>query len=105
LVGFDKHRSEFEGLGLEVFAASVDPADKAGEVAAELYFRVGYGVTREQADRLGSWREERRQIIQPSAFVLAPGGEVLASCYSDGPIGRMDAADVFKFATFHASRS
>ena len=54
---------------------------------------------------LDAWWEERRQIIQPSEFVLAPNGKVIASSYSDGPLGRMDAADVVKLVNFHASRS
>ena len=105
MVGFDKLRAEFETRGVQVFAASVDPLEKAREVADELYFPVGYGVTRADADALGSWWEERRQIIQPSEFVLAPNGKVIASSYSDGPLGRIDGADVVKMVDFHKSRT
>ena len=104
MVGFEKLKAELEGFGAKVFAASVDPIDKAGEVAAEVSFPVGYGVTREVADKLGSWWEERRSIIQPSEFVIDAGGKVLASSYSDGPIGRIDAADVIKWINFREAQ-
>ena len=105
MVGFEKLRGELDALGAKVVAASVDPIDKAREVAAEVSFPVGYGVTREIADKLGSWWEDRRSIIQPSEFVLSAEGKVLASSYSDGPIGRIDAADVIKMINFREAQS
>ena len=104
MVGFEKLKAELEGVGANVFAASVDPIEKAGEVAAEVSFPVGYGVTRDVADKLGSWWEERRSIIQPSEFVIDGGGKILASSYSDGPIGRIDAADVIKLINFREAQ-
>ena len=104
MVGFEKLKGELDALGAKVFAASVDPVDKAREVAAEVSFPVGYGVTREIADKLGSWWEERRSIIQPSEFVLGADGKILASSYSDGPIGRIDAADVIKMINFREAQ-
>jgi len=88
-----------------IFAASVDPIDKAREVASGVTFPVGYGVTREIADKLGSWWEERRSIIQPSEFIVDASGKILASSYSDGPLGRIDAADVIKFIDFREAQS
>ncbi len=88
---------------MTVVAASVDPIEKAQEVADEVNFPVGYGVTREMADTLGSYWEDRRQIIQPSEFVLGPDGKVMAASYSDGPLGRMDAEDIVKMVNFYES--
>jgi len=105
LAGFEKLQAELRALGVTVFAASVDPIDKAGEVAAEVSFQVGYGVTRDLANTLDSWWEDRRNIIQPSEFVIDAGGKVLASSYSDGPIGRIDAADVIKVINFREAQS
>jgi len=105
LVGFEKLKDELDALGAKVFAASVDPIEKAREVAAEVSFPVGYGVSREIADKLGSWWEDRRSIIQPSEFVLSAEGKVLASSYSDGPIGRIDAADVIKMINFREAQA
>jgi peroxiredoxin len=101
LAGFEKLGSELDALDVKVLAASVDPLEKAREVAAELSFRVAYGVTREQADSIGAWWEERRSIVQPSEFLLAADGKVRAATYSSGPIGRMDAADVVKLVNFY----
>ena len=99
MVGFRDKRSELDALGAKIVAASVDPLDKAREVANEVGFPVGYGVTRAMADALGAFWEERRQIVQPSEFVLDATGKVIASSYSDGPLGRIDAADVVRMLT------
>ena len=101
MAGFEKTRPELEALGVKVLAASTDPLDKAREVAGELSFPVAYGVTREQADRIGAWWEERRGIVQPAEFVLAADGTVRSATYSSGPIGRVDAADVVKLVNFY----
>lgn len=102
--GFASSKAEFDKLNVKVVAASVDPLDKAQEVANELGFPVGYGVTRDIADRLGSWWEERRQIIQPSEFILNAENKVMASSYSDGPLGRIDAGDVVRLVNFYQSQ-
>lgn len=91
-------------LGARVVGASVDPEDKAAEVASELSYPVAFGVTRAQADQLGSWWEDRRSIIQPSEFILDETGTVLTSTYSSGPVGRMDAEDVVRYLTMLESR-
>lgn len=93
-----------ESIGAKVVAASVDEIDKAKEVADEVSFPVAHGVTREMADALGSWWEDRRGIIQPSEFIVGEDGKVIASSYSSGPIGRVDAADVVKIINFYESR-
>lgn len=102
--GFASSKAEFDKLNVKVVAASVDPLDKAQEVANELNFPVGYGVTRDIADQLGSWWEERRQIIQPSEFILNAENKVMASSYSDGPLGRIDAGDVVRLVNFYQSQ-
>lgn len=104
MVGFNKVKDELDALGARVLAASVDPLDKSTEVAAELSFPLGYGMTREVADKLGSWWEERRSIFQPANFVIDADGKILASTYSDGPIGRMEASDVVKFINFREAQ-
>lgn len=101
MAGFEKIKPELDALGVKIVAASVDPIDKAKEVAAELSFPVGYGVTRAMADQLGSWWEERRSIIQPSEFLVAADGKVRASTYSSGPIGRVEPSDVVKLVNFY----
>jgi peroxiredoxin len=101
LAAFEKARPELEALGIKIVAASVDPLDKAREVAAELSYPVGYGVTRTMAEQIGAWWEERRSILQPSEFLVGADGKVRASTYSSGPIGRVDPADVIRLVNFY----
>ena len=105
LADYQSHIGEFEAEEIGILAMSVDPVDKAREVAAEVSFPVAYEVTREIADTLGSWWEERRGIIQPSEFIVGADHKVMASSYSDGPLGRMNPDDVLKMIHFYASRS
>jgi len=100
LAGFEFWKTQLAAKGVKVAAASVDPLDKAQEVAAGLSFPVGYGVTRAQADQLGSWWEERRGIIQPSEFILSPSGKVIGATYSSGPLGRIEPMDVVRLIDF-----
>lgn len=104
MVGFEQKSEELKALDVSIVAASVDPIDKAQLVADEVSFPVGYGVTRDMADTLGSWWEDRRQIIQPSEFILGEDNKVLASSYSDGPLARMLAEDVVGLVTLYESR-
>ena len=104
MVGFEKDFKALESIGAKVVAASVDDIDKAKEVADEVSFPVAHGVTREMADALGSWWEDRRGIIQPSEFIVGEDGKIVTSSYSSGPIGRFDAADVVKMVNFYESR-
>lgn len=91
-------------LDAKVYAASVDDVDNASEIASNLSYPVGHGVTRADADALGSWWEDRRSIIQPSEFILGPDGKVILSTYSSGPIGRMLATDAVKMINMYESR-
>ena len=104
MVGFAENKAELDNLGISVVAASIDTEDKSKEVADEVNFPVGEGVSREIADALGSWWEDRRSIIQPSEFILGPNNKVMASSYSDGPLGRMQADDMVKLVSFYESR-
>lgn len=61
---------------------------------------LAFGVTHDQVDTLGAWWEDRRQIIQPSDFVLNDQGVVLSATYSSGPIGRLEAVDAVRFIQF-----
>ena len=102
--GFEENRAALEAKGAKIVAASVDDEEKAAEIAEGKGFAFGYGVTRADADKLGSWWEDRRNIIQPSEFLLNEDHKVMASSYSDGPIGRIDAADVLKVINFYESK-
>jgi hypothetical protein len=81
-------------------AASVDTGEHASGIASTVSFPVAEGVTREMADALGSWWEDRRSIIQPSEFILDDAGAVRLSNYSSGAIGRIDAESAVKLISF-----
>lgn len=97
-------KGELDALGAKVVAASVDPIDKAREVAGEVSFPIGYRVTRDIADTLGAWWEDRRNIIQPAEFLVGTNNKVIVSSYSDGPLGRIEGADVVSLIRFYESR-
>ncbi len=104
MAGFAEHHAELDKAGVKVAAASVDAPDKAKEVADEVPFPIGHGVGRQTAEALGSFWEERRGLIQPSEFILDGDNKVVASSYSDGPLGRFDASDALKLIAFYDSR-
>ena len=65
-----------------------------------LEFPIAHGVTKDQADSIGSWWEERRSIVQPSEFILSRVGKVVSATYSSGPIGRLMPEDAIKLIRF-----
>ena len=104
--GFNERLEALGEADVSVVAASVDNIDNAKKIADGKDFSFGYGVTRDTADALGSWWEDRRQIIQPSEFVVnGETGKVVLSSYSDGPLGRLDAGDVVRLVNFYESQA
>ena len=57
-------------------------------------------MTRADGDAIGAWWDERRDHIQPSEFILNGKGMVMASTYSNSPIGRMDPAETLVLLTY-----
>ena len=104
LVAFNDLLSDFQSVNTNILGASVDPIDKANEVQEKVQFPIAHGVTRAQADSMGSWWEDRRSIIQPSEFILDSNGEVVSATYSTGPIGRVMPEDALKLIRFYESR-
>ncbi len=104
MVGFEEHKAEIAALGATVFATSVDPEDKAQEIADKVSFPIGFGATQADAEVVGAWWSEARKIIQPAEFVLGADGKVVSSTYSSGPIGRLDAADVVRLLNFYEKK-
>lgn len=68
-------------------------------MAEPLSFPVAYGMTRNDGNAIGAWWEERRDHIQPSEFILR-GNRVMASTYSNSPVGRMDPAETLSLMQF-----
>lgn len=97
-------KAKFDALNTKIVTASIDPLDKAQEVANDVSFPVGYGATREIGDAIGAFWEERRGLIQPSEFIVGADNKIVTSSYSDGPLARMDAEDVIKLIKLYESR-
>ena len=91
-------------MNASVIAISVDPEDKAKEIADQVNFPVAFGATRAHGEAVGAWWTEERKIIQPAEFVISADGKVMSSTYSSGPIGRLEAADVVRWLNFQESR-
>ena len=104
MVGFANEKAGLDALKATVIAISVDPEDKAKEVADEVNFPVAFGATRDQGEAVGAWWNDDRKIIQPAEFIIGEDGKVVSATYSSGPIGRVDAADVVKLLNFYESR-
>ena len=111
LEGYQEQFETLSKVGVSVVAASVDDFDSANEVAkGDCYPRsrikksypIGYGVTKEIADYIGSyWKNSETNedsYMQPSEFLIERDtGEIVILSYSDGGLGRIDARDVVGF--------
>lgn len=87
-------------MGLSIIGASVEPREVVEEMATKsgVTFPMAYGVTREQADILGSWwSDDRGGYIQPTELLLGRGGTVLGSMYASGPVGRVSPDEAVHF--------
>lgn len=89
---------------MQVIAASIDTGDDAKKIADTVSFPVLEGVTRDMANQIGAWWEERQGIIQPSEFILDAEGKVRTSTYSSGPIGRIAADSALAVIKFYESQ-
>lgn len=91
----------FDRLGIKVIAASTDDEYDARMTVDELNltFPVGFGVSQDEIDALGAFDMERQgeTIIQPSEFLLWPGGEIAASLYATTQLGRMSPTEIAVF--------
>ncbi len=85
----------------------MDPLDKARETVEQhgLQFPVAWGLQQADGDRIGAAWEARRGFIQPAQFILTGAGDVMATAYADGPLGRLQADDVLRWVAFQRSRA
>lgn len=103
--GFRNAQQDLDGKNIKVIAASSDPQDKAGELAAELGLPIGYGVDQALAESLGGYWEPNRKFAQPAEFILNPENKIVHVSYSDGPLARTEAEDVIKLVGFLEKRN
>ena len=103
MADYQAHLVELDALGASVYALTTDPADKVKETIAKN--SIAYPILYEMdgpktAEVLGAYYEERRNTIQPTNFILAPGGKVVNLSYASGPVGRITASDALSHIEF-----
>ena len=74
----------------------MDSLEETAKVAEPLGFPIAYGMTRADGNAIGAWWDDRRDHIQPSEFILTGDGTVMASTYSNSPLGRMDPRETLQ---------
>lgn len=97
----------FEQENVDLVALSVDPVDKAKEMAERIHatFPIAYGLkVPEDADKVGAFWEDRRKIFHATNFIIDSDKKVVDACYSIGPIGRIVAADALGHIQFFKKR-
>ena len=99
MVGYEERLDAFEALDTRIIAGTVDSEEKTLKVAEPLSFPVAFGMTRSDGDTIGAWWDDRGDYIQPSEFILH-GDKVIASTYSNSPVGRMDPAETLTMIEF-----
>jgi AhpC/TSA family len=73
LADYQAHIDQFKEENVDIIALSVDPLDKAKEMAERVTatFPIGYGLeVPRDADKVGAYWEERRKIIHATNFVI-----------------------------------
>lgn len=91
--------SAFSQENVDIIALSVDPVDKAKEMAERVQatFPIGYGLeVPRDADKVGAYWEERRKIIHATNFIIDADKKVTQACFATGPIGRIVAEDALR---------
>lgn len=84
---------------MDIIALSVDPLDKAQEMAERVKatFPIGYGLkVPRDAEKVGAYWEERRKIIHATNFIIDTDKKVTQACFATGPIGRIVAEDALR---------
>ena len=97
LRAFQRSLDRFAGMDTLVIALSVDDEATTRDLIAKhgLQFPVGHSAdVRAIATTTGAFVNNDTMYLQPTGFVLDPGGRVAVSVYSSGGIGRLTPEDV-----------
>ncbi len=107
MADYQANLDQARAAGISVYAISTDPLDKAQQTVDKsgLTFPVVYGVDGPAtAAALACWYEEKRNIIQPAAFIIDPDRNLLNVTYTSGPIGRLQIKDALGLVAYYASQ-
>lgn len=71
-------RTEIADAGLRIVAVSTDPEEKARALRDRhgLWFPIAYGAPLSLAERLGTYADRDKNILQPAFFLLDPEGRI-----------------------------
>ena len=103
----DTLMAEYAEAGVQVMAASADPAEKAEADLAEFGWRfpLGHSLTPAQMRELGLYisdprspQETDRPFAEPGLFLINPEGQVQVVAISNAPWARPDLAAVLRGA-------
>ena len=100
MAAWQKDQKALAEMGVAIVGASVEPKEVVQEMATKsgVTFPMAYGVSREDANLLGSWwSDDRGGYIQPTEFLLGRGGTVLGAMYASGPVGRISPDEAVHF--------
>lgn len=103
LLDFQRAREQFNELGAQVVALSVDSLEQAQQTVErhQLSFPVLYGLDAHQVEKtIGAFINEDPLYLQATDFVLRPDGTVAVAVYSSSAIGRLVAADTVNFLKY-----
>ena len=90
-----------ERLNIKVIAASMDVESGAQKMVDEqnITYPVGFGMSKAEIEILGAFEGERQgeAHVQPSEFLLWPGGKIAGSLYATSQLGRMDPREIARY--------
>ena len=111
LRAFQRSLDRLTDMDTLVIALSVDDETTARGLIAKhgLQFPVGHSAdARAIATATGAFVNDDPMYLQPTGFVLDPGGRVVVSVYSSGAIGRLvpeDVTGLIRYLREHAPAS
>ena len=98
---------EFEAENVKIVAASVDPKEKALEIAEKLNlaYSLAYGLNAiETSHAVGAFYEADKKFLHATEFLVRPDRTIALACYSTGPVGRFPAEDVLKLVRVYKDK-
>jgi peroxiredoxin len=107
LAGFATEKAALNDLGVQVVAFSVDDEKTTQELAQSIHFPylLGHSASADRiAEQLGTFINNEPKYLQPTAFILTPKSEVLASVYASHAVGRLLATDAVKLIGYMKSK-
>ena len=107
LSGFAHEQAALNKLGVQVVAFSVDNEKTTQDLAKTVQFpySLGHSVSADRiGELLGAFVNDEPKHLQPTAFILTPKSEVLASVYASHAVGRLLASDVVRLVGYMKSK-